>query len=168
MLRTALFSPDHTYRYLLTRTWADGPTILWLMLNPSTADEHVDDPTIRRCIAFSRAWGYGAMTAVNLFALRTPDPGPLRRHQDPIGPENDAHIAAAAARAGQIIAAWGAFPFAADQGRALDVLLSRSLHCLGCTASGAPRHPLYAPSTARLRPYRPSGQRGRSVAAAGV
>src|SRR4051812_16093160 len=144
MLRSALFSPDRTYRYLLTRTWAEGPTILWLMLNPSTADAERDDPTIRRCIAFSRRFGFARLEVANLYALRTPPPSALRAHPSPVGPDTDAHLAAAAARADTILAAWGHFPFARPHAREVLALLPPDrLRCLGLTRSGAPRHPLY-------------------------
>ena len=91
------------------------------MLNPSTADAERDDPTIRRCIGFSRAWGFGGAEMVNLFALRSTDPGRLREAADPVGPGNVAHIADAARGATQVIAAWGAFPLAAEQGTELVV-----------------------------------------------
>jgi hypothetical protein len=153
--RSALFSPDRVYRYRLTRRWARGPSIVWIMLNPSTADERRDDPTIRRCIGFSRAWGFGGLTVVNLFALRTPEPRDLREHPDPIGLDNDRHITAAAASAEQVVAAWGAFAFARERAEAIQALVKRSLLCLSRSASGAPSHPLYLSSAAELIPYSP-------------
>src|SRR5262249_32293760 len=110
MLRGAVISGDGRYRYSLTRRWGRGPRALWIMLNPSRADREVDDPTIRRCIGFSGSWGYGAMEVVNLYALRTPEPRLLRRHPDPVGPENDGWITRASRRATEIVLAWGAFP----------------------------------------------------------
>jgi hypothetical protein len=124
------------------------------MLNPSTADAERDDPTIRRCIGFSQAWGFGSAEIVNLFALRATDPGVLRVHADPVGPETDDHILSAAARAEVVIAAWGAFGFATSRAEhVLSLLSNKRLHCLGRTRSGAPRHPLYLPKGARRRPF---------------
>jgi len=129
-------------------------TVLWIMLNPSTANAERDDPTIRRCIGFSRAWGFGAMHAVNLFALRATDPAELARAPDPVGPETDRQIVESTAGADTIIAAWGAHTLA--RARAVEVLplLAGPLRCLGVTASGAPRHPLYPPASTRRRPFR--------------
>jgi hypothetical protein len=150
---SALFSPCGRYRYLLGRRWGAGRTVLWIMLNPSTADDQRDDPTIRRCIGFSRAWGFGAMRAVNLYALRATDPADLRAHPEPVGPDTDRHIARAAAGANIIVAAWGAFPLAKARAAPVLDLIARPVRCLGLTASGAPRHPLYVPRTAQPRAF---------------
>jgi hypothetical protein len=152
---SAVFDRHGRYRYQLKRRWAGGGrAIAFVMLNPSTADAERDDPTIRRCGGFARAWGFSAMTVVNLFALRTTDPARLRRARDPIGPGNDEHIAAAASSCDALVLAWGAH--GALGGRDHDVLAL--LHgcrpaCLGVTRSGQPRHPLYLPSATRRRPY---------------
>ncbi|MEX2217960.1 MAG: DUF1643 domain-containing protein [Phycisphaerales bacterium] len=153
MERTALLSPCGRYRYRLSRRWAQGPSALWIMLNPSTADDRRDDPTIRRCIGFSRAWGFGAMEVVNLFALRTPHTRTLAAAAHPVGADNDRHICDASSQATLIIAAWGAW--AAARGRDHEVLglLHQPLWCLGRTASGSPRHPLYLPRRSRRRPF---------------
>lgn len=124
------------------------------MLNPSTADAERDDPTIRACVRLARRWGFGSLVAVNLFALRATDPRMLRRARDPIGPENDAAIVGAAADADLLLAAWGNWGVLHDRGRAvLDLLrpLGRP-HCLGLTARGQARHPLYVGSGTRVRP----------------
>ena len=145
---TAVLSECGTYRYRLERAWSDDPRDVWLMLNPSTADATLDDPTIRRCVGFSRRWGAGGIVVANLYALRATDPAELERHPDPVGPANDAHIADVVQHAwrdgARIVCAWGAHPFAAS--RALDVaegLRDMLPVCLGTTRSGAPRHPLY-------------------------
>jgi len=70
----AVFSPDRVYRYRLDRRWAAGGRVVWVMLNPSDADETRTDPTATRCRNFSEDWGYGAMTIVNPFALVATDP----------------------------------------------------------------------------------------------
>jgi hypothetical protein len=152
MLRRAVISDDGLYRYSLSRRWGRGPRILWIMLNPSRADSAVDDPTIRRCIGFSRAWGYAAMEVVNLYALRTPEPRVLRRHPDPVGPDNDEWIARASRRAAEIVLAWGAFAWAGERAELVRVLVSRCnrpMSSLGRTAHGHPRHPLYASACVR-------------------
>jgi hypothetical protein len=96
----ATFDPTGAYRYALWRVW-DGnrPPLVFVMLNPSIADAERDDPTIRRCLGFACAWGYGALTVVNLFALRATCPHTLRRAADPVGPDNDEHLRAALAGA---------------------------------------------------------------------
>jgi hypothetical protein len=154
---SAVFSDDGVYRYRLARRWGEGAAVLWVMLNPSTADATRDDPTIRRCIGFSRAWGFGGMEAVNLFALRATEPVVVRGHPEPVGAENDRHIAEAAAGAGVVVVAWGAFTFARERAREATKLiagLGLPVVCLGRTASGAPRHPLYAPGRARRVRFR--------------
>lgn len=152
MLARATFSPDGVYRYRLLRRWSRGARVVWVMLNPSTADAQRDDPTIRRCIGFSRAWGFGAMEVVNLYALRATEPGVVRGHDEPVGPENDRYIVAAASRGAHVIAAWGAFPWAAARAdHVLELLMRarRPVRCLGLTRGGHPRHPLYARADAR-------------------
>ncbi|MCC6428308.1 MAG: DUF1643 domain-containing protein [Phycisphaerales bacterium] len=146
----AALSPCGKYRYELTRFW-DGrkPAIAFVMLNPSTADAQVDDPTIRRCIGFAQAWGYGELRVYNLFALRATEPAELLGDTDPVGPDNAAYLARAV-KCERIVCAWGAAKMPRNhQFHALlvtDHLMgaeSRSLHCLGYTADGSPRHPLY-------------------------
>ena len=154
-------SPCGRYRYWLWRRWApprgEGrDRVLFVMLNPSTADAGVDDPTLRRCIAFARAWGFGSLEVVNLFALRSPDPDRLLRGgaADPeaIGPDNDTHLVVAANRADVLVVAWGAHPAAAARRDAvLELLRGRPLHCLGTTRGGEPRHPLYVRGDVRPR-----------------
>ncbi|MEO8632426.1 MAG: DUF1643 domain-containing protein, partial [Chloroflexota bacterium] len=105
----AVFSGDRRYRYRLWRRWElSRPLIAFCMLNPSTADERSDDPTIRRCIGFARDWGYGGVEIVNVFALRATDPRELRRLRDPVGPRNDSYVLDAAERAASVVIAWGA------------------------------------------------------------
>jgi hypothetical protein len=147
------------YRYLLWRTWGEAaPRLLWVLLNPSTADERADDPTLRRCTAFSRAWGYGGVEIANLFAFRTPHPQQLRQPSDPVGSENDRYLVAGATRAGGIVAAWGADGGYQGRDQVVLALLARHasqpLMCLGTTRNGSPRHPLYIAGSTILMPYR--------------
>ncbi len=140
---------DGPYRYLLWRRWADAASVLFVMLNPSTADALRDDPTIRRCLGYARAWGFGAVEVVNLFAWRATDPRELRRAGDPVGPGNDRVIAEAAARNHAVIAAWGLHGALLDRGSRVAALLAPfGARCLGATAAGMPRHPLYLRATA--------------------
>lgn len=93
LARSAVISEDGLYRYRLDRRWGYGPRVAWIMLNPSTADSEAEDATSRRVQAFSRRWGFSALTVVNLYAWRATDPTDLWTAQDPVGPENDRHIA---------------------------------------------------------------------------
>lgn len=143
------------YRYLLSRQWESAPKyVLWLMLNPSTADATKDDATIRRCTGFSKHWGYGGLLVANLYALRTPYPGDLFNAAiDPVGPGTDAYIKYVAARASLIVCAWG--QCGPDPGRRWDVLrLLRDvqgeaprLHYLILNSTGEPGHPLRLKAT---------------------
>jgi hypothetical protein len=136
------------YRYTLTRNWGDGGRLLWVMLNPSTADETQDDPTIRRCVGFSKAGGYGCLMVVNLFAARATNPADLAAIADPVGIDNDAVILDAIRQSTAIVFAWGAHN---TKGRAFKVATmcrreGREPLCLGKTKDGHPRHPLYVPA----------------------
>lgn len=157
MRRGARFDSTAMYRYTLWRTWdASLPRVAFVMLNPSTADHRVDDPTIRRCIGFARDWGYGSLVVVNLFAFRTPSPRQLGRAADPIGPDNDRHLWAARRRAHATIVAWGVHGAMHGRDRHVLELLGRSrrpILCLGLTDRGHPRHPLYLRRTTRLIPW---------------
>jgi len=147
---------DRVYRYKLTRWWADGPRATFVMFNPSTAAAETDDPTIRRCIGFARAWGCGSLQVVNLFALRATRPAELLAHPDPVGPANPVWLAEALGhRDGTLIAAWGAHKIAVRPAMDAHGLAAAAWQCLGTTRTGAPRHPLYLPSSARLRPWDP-------------
>lgn len=161
-LASAVFdSRARTWRYLLTRIWDPTiPPVVFLMLNPSTADALEDDATIRRLAhpksGFARRMGAGGLVVVNLFALCSTDPRALRRHADPVGPLNDAFIRQATAGASTVVAAWGAAGVEHGRGaRVAQTLRGRRvrLHCLGQTSTGQPRHPLYLPGDAVLEPY---------------
>lgn len=150
--RWATLSRDGIYRYALGRSWdPTGPTAVFVMLNPSTADENEDDPTIRRCRSFAKREGCGTLVVVNLYAYRSTDPVILRLVQDPVGPDNDAELAAQISHpdAALIVAAWGTRPPGGPSNRQrrhveeVALLAGRELVCLGHTADGSPRHPLY-------------------------
>lgn len=141
----AVFDETGAYRYRLSRELGGARTVCWVMLNPSTADHERDDPTLKRCIGFARALGYGRLDVVNLFALRSSDPSALETHPDPIGPANDEHIVAVARAAQLVICAWGAGGSLLDRDAHVRGLLERagvSLFALAFTGDGAPRHPL--------------------------
>lgn len=154
----AAFDRTGVYRYGLWRRWSEtGGACLWVMLNPSTADEKVLDPTVRRCAVFARAWGYGGMEVANIFALRSTDPAALYAHPDPVGPENDAAIVEAARRAALVMAAWGKHGAHRARGAQVVALLRAArikMQCLGTNADGSPRHPLYVHGATQPSPFR--------------
>lgn len=154
---SAVLSDCKTYRYSLVREWDTGPRALWIMLNPSTADALTDDPTIRRCIGFSKSLGMGSLEVVNLFAFRATDPDDMAaakaRGVDIVGPGNDATINEASKRAAHVIAAWGADKLAPMRSVLMRTLVKpHQLLALGKTKSGAPKHPLYLPTNLTLVP----------------
>ena len=142
----AQFSPCRKWRYALWRTWQEGEGhAMFIGLNPSTADERTNDPTVRRCMEFARRWGYGGIYMLNLYAWRSTYPKMLLQVDDPVGQQNDEFISMYAKSASVVVAAWGAFTFAHRRGELISGLLNEYLYCLGTTKSGAPRHPLYVP-----------------------
>lgn len=158
-MMAATVSECGRYRYLLSRRDDDlllqGEPAVFCMLNPSTADAAVDDPTIRRCRGFARNWQRPGLQVVNLYALRSTDPSALWADPDPVGPDNDQHLAAIARGAGDIVCAWGA-EAPPERVRAVERLFAAAgvrLWCLGTTKNGAPRHPLYVRGDAALIPW---------------
>lgn len=148
---------DGPYRYWLLRRWlrvVGAPRVLWIMLNPSTADASIDDPTIKRVISFSHSWGCGSAAVVNLFGLRSTEPAGLYTAADPIGPLNDAAIIAGLLAADMVVCAWGTHgPFAARDKAVMRLLAAHWRHpvyCLGITKDGCPKHPLYIKADAPL------------------
>ncbi|HEP1206998.1 TPA: DUF1643 domain-containing protein [Stenotrophomonas maltophilia] len=163
-MQTAVISDCGNYRYLLTRpsevTRPERGTALFLMLNPSTADAAVDDPTIRRCRGFAKAWGCNGLTVANLFALRSTDPAMLLSHADPIGPLNDDWLRRLAHEYGDVVCAWGAHSMAVGRSIVVAQLLRQAgarLWCLGATKHGFPRHPLYVRSDQPLVEWKAPG-----------
>lgn len=150
-------SPCGTYRMTLCRRWDDGPALLWVMLNPSTADASKDDPTIRKVRGFTKRLGFGAFEVVNLYALRATDPRALRRHPDPVGPGNDTHLRIAIEDAHRVIVAWGAH---APASRVREVFAAlhrpREVLALATTKAGHPSHPLMLPYYVQPKPWNPS------------
>ena len=151
----ASFSRCGRYRYAVWRTWDDTkPRVVFVGLNPSTADARIDDPTLVRCMGFARDWGFGGVVTGNLFAWRATDPRDLRLAPDPVGPANDRWLRRLISASPLTIAAWG--NGGAWQGRA-DRILRRhaNLQCLRLTAAGQPAHPLYLPKSLQPRPLKP-------------
>lgn len=160
-----VFSPDGAHRYSLTHRWADGSIVMWIGLNPSTANSEQLDPTLRRIKSFSASWGHGAFVMTNLFAFRSTDPDVLWRRFEMqrgstlegvsiVGEDNDATLRLEAKLAHTIVACWGvhgSLGGRADQVRRL--LSAHRLHHLGLTKSGQPRHPLYLKASTPLQPW---------------
>ena len=132
---------------MLWRSWAPGAgAVVFVGLNPSTADASRNDPTIRRCVGFARDWGYGAMIMVNLFDARATDPAVMKRRRAPLSRANDAVLLESARRAALVVGAWGVHGAHRGRGNAVRALLARhgvEARCFGLTASGEPLHPLY-------------------------
>lgn len=153
--RKAVFDATGRYRYWLWRGWDAGlPTLGFVMLNPHRADAAIEDPTIRRCLGFAKAWNYGSLEVVNLFAYCTAHPRDLKRVANPVGPDNDAYLLETGARVARLIVAWGNSGRLLDRDRAvLQQFADHSqLYCLGYTRSHQPRHPLYLRRDTRPQP----------------
>jgi hypothetical protein len=148
---------EFLYRYSLTHEWQGGPKkkLVFLMLNPSTADAFKADPTVARCMVWAQKWGYGTLEVVNLFAFRATKPAAMKKAEDPVGPLNNEFLRDAAAAADLVIAAWGAH--GKHQGRGLEVarkvLKVSPLFCLEVIENGHPKHPLYIKGNTVPRPY---------------
>lgn len=165
----AVFSDNDLYRY---RLWRHVGTpeiagcirdrrVAFLMLNPSTATESKNDPTVRRCIYFAMRWGAEWLDVINLFALRATDPRELRGGVPPIGPDNDAHLDEVAARAGLVLCAWGrhgAFLGRGDEVRTRLIGAGIKLYHFGENTDGTPKHPLYQKNERPAWPWLTGGR----------
>jgi hypothetical protein len=154
MERGAQISPCGRYRYSLWRKWKPGPLCTFIGLNPSTADATIDDPTIRRCIGFAKAWGYSGLMMLNLFAYRATKPGEMMAAADPVGPDNDEVLRDAGFNSAIQIAAWGANGSFQGRDTTVRAMLPR-LHCLQLTKAGHPGHPLYLPASLQPMEWKP-------------
>ena len=150
----AVLSDCRNYRYTLSRIWdEERPLVAFIMLNPSTANHEVDDPTIKRCMGFARSWEFGGIMVGNLFAFRTPSPKALAANGYHVGEHDDQYLRALIARCDEVVVGWGALK-AKARPRALAVLeMIDSPKCLDTTKRGDPRHPLYVRGSTQLKPY---------------
>lgn len=147
MDRDALLSDCRRYRYSLYRVWDHFlPKVLFIGLNPSTADENDDDPTIRRCIGFARSWGYGGIFVGNLFAFRATRPEDMLSAKDPVGPMNDQTLLAMSGLCGMTVAAWGKHGSFMDRGNIVHKMMP-VMSALKLNKDGSPSHPLYLPKS---------------------
>jgi hypothetical protein len=150
--RSAVISEDRQYRYELRRTWDESkPKVLFIMLNPSTADANIDDPTIRRCIGFAKRWGFGGILVGNLFAYRATEPKALLSTDNPIGKDNIKHLQLMYNESEIIICAWGNSKIIDRLDRKISDYKPLSgiigkLHYLELSNDGTPKHPLYLKS----------------------
>jgi hypothetical protein len=155
----AVYSDCEAYRYSLTRVWdPEGARVGFVMLNPSTATEVQNDPTVERCERRARALAFGGFRVTNIFAWRDTDPQAMRRAVDPVGPENDAALIEAAAWADRVICGWGNHGAHLGRGPAVEALLratGRPLHHLGLSKAGHPKHPLYIAYAKGPEPWEP-------------
>ena len=147
MIRTAEISGCGRYRYRLGRQWDESrPAVMFVMFNPSTADEYSDDSTVNRCIDYARGWGYGGLLVGNLFAFRSTKREALRRCDDPVGPDNDGALLDMAQNAARVIAAWGIDGAFQQRNEAVLRLLPVQFYALKRTQNGHPNHPSRLPS----------------------
>ena len=160
----AILSPCGQYRYHLWRVWDDClPVMCFVMQNPSTADATEDDPTIRKCIHFSKREGFGGISVRNVFALRATDERELLTHPDPVGPENEEHLLAArqVSLMTRLVVAWGerlgGKRLAHHYTNAAVILQGQKPYCLGINKSGEPKHPLFLRNDTPLVPFMMKG-----------
>jgi hypothetical protein len=151
---SAVLSDCGRYRYELTRQWGPDPgrRVCWIMLNPSTADAIETDQTLEKCVGFSQRWGYDGLVLVNLFAWRATDPRQLGHADDPVGPDNWAHVEAAVTSSPLVVVAWGNKGESGSRAM-LNFLTVRGIKpmCLGITAKAEPRHPCRLAYATELR-----------------
>ena len=155
MKRDAIISGCGKYRYKLSREWSsiypELNRIPWIMLNPSTADADVDDATIRRCISFSKQWGYSAMDVYNLFAFRATNPKELTTADNPVGPLNDQYLLEIPDWK-NIVCAWGTNGSLLKRDDEIKKLFVGKRLChLGLTKDGHPKHPCRLPKNLTLQ-----------------
>lgn len=153
MKKKANISKDKIYRYTLSRTWdSTKPTVLFIGLNPSIADENVDDPTVTRCINFAKDWGYGTLLMANLFAYRTTYPKEIYLIDDPIGKDNDYYLLECVKQSDLIVACWGNNGTYMDREKIIKELVP-NLYCLQKNKNGTPHHPLRLPRNINPIPF---------------
>lgn len=149
----AALSRCRRYRYALWRTWDERlPRVMFIGLNPSTADETQDDPTLRRTMDFAKRWGFGGVSNGNLFAYRATEPAAMIRQRNPIGPANDEWLKRLASESGLVIAAWGNHGVHLNRSSQVCQWLE-NLYCLKINASGQPAHPLYQRKSQQPVPF---------------
>ena len=146
MKKDAILSKDRKYRYVLSRIWNDSePMIMFIGLNPSTADEKEDDPTIRKCIDFAKNWGYGGFYMLNLFAFRATHPEDMFKENEPIGKDNDKYIKEYSKKCDKVMCVWGNNGVYKNRSKEVLEMLDNAYY-LKLNQTGEPAHPLYLKS----------------------
>ena len=159
MIKGAILSDDRQYRYSLWRIWDETKEpVVFIGLNPSTADESEDDSTIRRCIDFAESWGYGGIYMLNLFAYRTKEPKIMKSMDDPVGPDFLKYFAAHVSLVSTVVVAWGNHGEFQDRANeVLDLIMDNyNVRCFGLNKNKTPKHPLYLKGTTPLMKYDPT------------
>lgn len=161
MIKWADISSCGQYRYSLIRQWYEHDTarfVVFILLNPSTADANRDDPTVRKCTGFARRWGYDGIKIVNLFAFRATDPVALAHAGYPVGPATDDYLQRETrSLADSIIVGWGANGTkCAKRIHHVMNLINRPVRCLRVLKSGQPAHPLMQSYSCFPQPWSPS------------
>lgn len=154
----AIISDCGNFRYQLNRVWDESlPIVPFIMLNPSTADGNIDDPTIRRCVGFAKQWGYGGLIVVNLYALRATNPKSLLESVNPFGDDNQLYLEKIFNDYNLIVAAWGNSSVLSKIQKSnklpLKGLQCSKLHYIELSQDGTPKHPLYLKYTDSPKPF---------------
>lgn len=151
IIRDAIISPCKQYRYQLERSWSEqtsrNSTVVFIGLNPSTADLTKDDPTIRKCMTYAQAWQFKKLVMVNLFSWRTTNPNELMQAKNPVGRLTDKYLDEAVSRSALVVACWGEYGTFLGRSDDIRARYQRRLSCLSTNQSGEPTHPLYLPAT---------------------
>ncbi|MGL5953282.1 MAG: DUF1643 domain-containing protein [Providencia rustigianii] len=159
MKKTATISECNKYRYDLFRIWDETkPYLMFIGLNPSTADHELDDPTIKRCIGFAEKLDFGGVCMCNLYALRATNPSAMMSSESPIGSDNDMYVKKHALSAGMVIAAWGNHGCYLNRDKEILDILNVDVFALDINKSGQPKHPLYIHSDNEPKIYRPKNR----------
>lgn len=157
-MNVSIASPDNRYRYTLWRDLENellgSGTMLFVGLNPSTADASTDDPTIRRLKSFAIGFGFAMLAVGNLFAYRTSNPAEMLQAHDPIGPDNDWYLRELIDMSNVVLCGWGTDGKHRGRDRKVMSMIGGKAHCLAINKDGSPTHPLYLPNSSKLTPYK--------------
>ena len=150
MFKSAILSDDKAYRYQLSRSWDDEKeSVLFIMLNPSTADSNIDDPTIRRVVNFAKTWGFGSVHVANLYAFRSTDPKGLKNVFDPVGSDNIEYVRELVGKVNKVVYAWGNKKTEPEWLREIVNIP----YCIDVSINNIPKHPLFLKKTMELKEY---------------
>lgn len=156
MKKSAIFDETKKYRYVLTRQWGNNKNFVnFVLLNPSTADENLDDPTIKACIRFANNWGYDGIWVTNLFAFRATKPHDLIQCSSPVGNQNNKYLEKYSKKSKMVIIAWGNHGNFLNRDKEVIKILSKikNLYCIDITTKGNPKHLLYINRNTKYKKY---------------